>query len=87
MEVYNQPEQPNYISPKKWALYVFVAGLPFIGIIMLLVWAFGGDLNHTRRNWAKGMLLLYVILIILSIIFFVFLGGVALLSGIGSQNY
>ncbi|WBL24617.1 hypothetical protein [Zunongwangia sp. HGR-M22] len=85
MEVYNQPKQSNYISPKKWALYIFVAGVPFIGIVMLLVWAFGADLNHTRSNWAKGMLLLYAIFIILAIIFFVFLGGMAILAGAGSQ--
>jgi len=87
MENYNQPEQSNLISPQKWALYVFVAGLPFIGIIMLLVWAFGSDPNYTRRNWAKGMLLLYVIMIILSIIFFVFLGGMAFFTSLASQNY
>ncbi|MCL6217897.1 hypothetical protein [Zunongwangia pacifica] len=87
MENYNQPEQSNLISPQKWALYVFVAGLPFIGIIMLLVWAFGSDPNYTRRNWAKGMLLLYVIMIVLSIIFFVFLGGMAFFTSLASQNY
>ena len=87
MEVYNQPEQPNLITPQTWALYIFVAGIPFIGIIMLLVWAFGSDLNYTRRNWAKGMLLLYVIMIVLFIVFFVFLGGMAFLTGIASQNY
>ncbi|ADF53238.1 MAG: hypothetical protein CMP12_08445 [Zunongwangia sp.] len=87
MEVYHQNEQPNLITPQKWALYIFVAGLPFIGIIMLLVWAFGSDPNYTRKNWAKGMLLLYVILFILSIIFFVFLGGMAFLTSFASQNY
>lgn len=46
---FNQEAQPG-ITPWKWALYVFVAGLPLVGLIMLLVWAFGSDPNVIRRN-------------------------------------
>ena len=49
-----QPVQPapSHITPGKWALYIFVAGLPLIGLIMLLVWGFSSDTNTTRQNWA-----------------------------------
>lgn len=51
------------ISYVQWALYVFLAGIPFIGFILLLVWAFGSENNIHLRAWAKGMLLLYVVFI------------------------
>lgn len=76
--------QTTSITPGKWALYIFVAGLPLIGLIMLLVWGFGNDGNITRKNWAKGMLLLYVIGIVLSILFFSLFGLAAL--GLGSME-
>ncbi|GGZ59366.1 hypothetical protein [Mesonia mobilis] len=78
-----QPVQPapSHITPGKWALYIFVAGLPLIGLIMLLVWAFSSDTNTTRQNWAKGMLLLYVIVIALAILMSIFFGGLAAMFG------
>jgi len=77
--------QPSTISPGKWALYIFISGIPLVGFIMLLVWAFGNDNNITRQNWAKGMLLIMLIVIILYVLFFVLLGGAALLGGLGSE--
>lgn len=48
------------ISLWNWVLYIFVSGIPLIGFIMLLVWAFGEGNLH-RKTWAKAMLLLFVI--------------------------
>ena len=76
--------QTSSITPGKWALYIFVSSLPLIGLIMLLVWGFGNDGNTIRKNWAKGMLLLYVIGIILSILFFSLFGLAAF--GLGSME-
>ncbi|MCH4823607.1 hypothetical protein ML462_10540 [Gramella lutea] len=67
-------------SPAKWALYIFISGIPLVGIIMLLVWGFGSDNNISRKNWAKGMLLIYLLIIIFYIIFMFFLGGAAILN-------
>lgn len=75
------------ITPKKWALYGFVASIPLIGLIMLLVWGFGNDGNETRKNWAQGMLLLYLLLIIINILFFFVIGGTALLGSLGSSEF
>ncbi|WP_417885616.1 hypothetical protein [Zunongwangia sp.] len=65
----------NQISPKKWCLYIFVSGLPIIGLILLLVWAFSDDNNPNRKNWAQGMLLVYLIGIVLSFFFFILFGA------------
>jgi len=66
--------QQTPLNFKQWALYIFLAGLPLIGIILLFVWAFGNDANIQRREWAKGMLLIALIGLILAILFFVIFG-------------
>jgi hypothetical protein len=69
----------NEMSPGQWALTLFLTNLPMIGIVLLIVWAVGNDDNVTRRNFAKGALILYAIIISLAIMFFIF-GGLAILG-------
>ena len=52
--------------------------IPLVGIIMLFVWSFGGSVNLNKKNFARAMLILSAIGLILSIIF-----GAALMSVIG----
>jgi len=47
---------------------MIVSGIPFIGFIMLLVWAFGSQTNPNKKNWARAILILMLIGIVLSII-------------------
>ena len=67
------------MSPSDWVLTLFLAGLPMVGFILLIVWAVGDDSNITRKNFAKGSLILYAIVLSLTIVFFIF-GGLALLG-------
>lgn len=59
------------LSPGQYALYIFLAGLPLVGIILLLVWAFSSGGNIHQKNWAKGMLLIMVIVYALIILLFI----------------
>jgi len=72
-----QGQMPNYSQPVypmntgmnqsaemttgQWALTIFLSGLGIIGIILLFVWAFGSDTQPNKRNYARGMLILYAI--------------------------
>lgn len=67
------------MSPSDWVLTLFLASLPMVGFILLIVWAVGDDSNVTRKNFAKGSLILYAIILSLTIVFFIF-GGLALLG-------
>ena len=69
----------NEMSPGQWALTLFLASLPMIGFILLIVWAVGDDSNLSRKNFAKGSLILYVIFLSFGILFLIF-GGLALLG-------
>ncbi|MGB5323002.1 hypothetical protein [Lutimonas sp.] len=68
------------LDPKEWALTIFISSLPLIGIIMLLVWAFGDGSNIHKKNWAKGTLILWVIGFIIAFAFLFFFGGIAIMS-------
>lgn len=52
--------------------------VPILSIILLFAWSFGGSVNLNKKNFARAMLILGAIGIILSIIF-----GAALTSIIG----
>lgn len=67
-------QQP--LNFKEWALNIFLASLPIIGIILLLVWAFSDSGNIHRRAWAKGMLLIALIGLIFTFLMFLLFGGV-----------
>jgi len=47
----------NEIKPVDWAITLFVASLPLIGLVLLFVWAFGDNSNPIKQNFAKGYLL------------------------------
>lgn len=68
---------------KQYALYIFLASIPFIGFILLLVWAFGAEGNIHRKEWAKGMLLIMVIFLGIGIVLSVL--GAGMLAGF--SNY
>ena len=61
----NQPVEKKGVG--SWILTYIVVGMPIIGFIMLLVWAFGDGTKSdpTFRSWAKSQLLLGVLGVIL----------------------
>jgi uncharacterized membrane protein len=66
---------------KEWVIAIIVSCIPLVGLIMLFVWAFGGsDINENKRNWAKSMLLIELICIILIVLLYAFLVGFALIE-------
>ncbi len=66
--VNNGMNQSAEMTTGQWALTIFLSGLGFIGIILLFVWAFGSDTPPNKRNYSRGMLILYAISIGLAIL-------------------
>ncbi|NLW10643.1 MAG: zinc ribbon domain-containing protein [Clostridiaceae bacterium] len=60
--------------------------IPVVGFILLLVWAFSGDTNINKKNWARAMLIIMLIGIVLAIIFSVAFAGL-IASLMGSMSY
>jgi hypothetical protein len=65
----------NRVSVTDWLISIFVASIPLIGMIMLFIWAFSNEVPETKANWAKAMLLLALIFIMLGVIFTVIFGS------------
>lgn len=69
-------------SAKQWALYMLLLAIPVVNIIMLIVWAVDKDpKNVVRSNFAKGSLIIMVIMIILAIIMTIISSGLMLILG------
>lgn len=82
METFNGNDK--VMSYKEWALTIFLASLPIIGFILVLVWAFDSSTNIHKKNWAKGNLLIMVLVLIFTMLFLFAFGGLALLAGLAS---
>ena len=87
MENENELQQQGtpVVKLGEWMLTYLLAAIPLVGVVMLLIWAFGGNTNPNKANWAKASLIWAVIGIVLyGIIMVVF--GAALLAGMGGMR-
>ena len=63
---YNQfPERPDE-SVGSWMLTLFVCGIPVIGVIYLLVLAFGSSAAPSKRNFARAALIWALIALVVT---------------------
>lgn len=62
------PEEYKPVSVGKYIGYSILFSIPLVGFIMLLVTAFSGGTNKSLKNYARAMLVMYVIAIVLVII-------------------
>ena len=61
------------VSMGDWIVAYIITGIPIVGIVMLFVWAFGSDTKPSKKNWARALLIIaaigIVIYIILAVVF------------------
>lgn len=84
---YNHNQKP--MSVKDWLITLLIMAIPIVGIVMLFVYAFGGNENVNRQNWAKAQLIFAAIIIGLVILFSIIFGSIfaaAMASG-AADNY
>ena len=59
-----------------WMITILLTFIPLVGFIMLIVWAAGGSpTKPSRKNWAIAQLIWAAILIGITILFSVIIGG------------
>ncbi len=61
----NQKREMQAVSIGDWVLTLFIASLPLIGFIMLLVWALSDSTHPSKANFAKASLIWMVIGIVI----------------------
>lgn len=64
-------QNTQVMSVKDWLITYLITAIPFVGFIMLFVWAFSSGENVNKSNWAKATLLWMVIVFILVFILWV----------------
>ena len=88
-------EQQNYIPPQRqfksltvgdWLITFLIQAIPVVGFIMLFVWAFGGDTHPSKKTWAQATLIFMAIVVVLTIIVFILIGGF-IMSMFQGMNY
>ncbi|UCS95278.1 hypothetical protein KZP23_09830 [Echinicola marina] len=70
MQQYNYHQRPQIpVSTGDWIITLIISGIPFLGFIMLLVWAFDKSTPISKANYAKAALILWAIGIAFVILF------------------
>lgn len=64
----------NQMKVSDWLIIYLITSIPFVNIVMLLIWAFGQSDNSTRSNWAKANLILLAVIIGLYLFFLLIFG-------------
>ena len=66
---YNEYSEYTDDSVGSWMLTLFVCGIPVIGVIYLLVLAFGSSASPSKRNFARAALIWTLIALVVTVIF------------------
>ncbi len=68
-----------------WFVTIFILGIPLVGLIFYLYWAFADGVNEAKRNFCRASLLWA--LIAFAAFFMIFMmGGIAALLGGAAQG-
>ncbi|MCQ5271474.1 hypothetical protein [Schaalia odontolytica] len=66
---YDQIPEYSDESVGSWMLTLFVCGIPIIGVIYLLVLAFGSGATPSKRNFARAALIWTLIALAVTVVF------------------
>ena len=69
-------------SQGHWVLDVFLSCIPFIGLLLLIIWSVTDQPDISKQRWARATLLWMIIAVIAGSVIAVLFG--ALLAGIGA---
>lgn len=76
---YNPNAQSNLDAPLKVGDYIgmfLLMCVPIVRFIMILVWGFGSSSNTNKKNFARAVMILCVIMIAISIVLGILFGAV-----------
>jgi hypothetical protein len=76
-----QNETHSVMSVGDWLITLVLLSIPFVNLIMIIVWAVGSDTNKNKKNFALALLVLWGIVVLLFILLgasmFAILGSMA----------
>ncbi len=63
------PTSAEVVKTTDWLVTLLLASIPGVNLIMFFIWAFGGDTNPNKSNWAKAGLIWMAVVIGIYMIF------------------
>ena len=78
---YSQSSPPSVLSTWGFVGSLLLLSIPFVGFILMIVWASGGVYNLNRRNLARG----YLVLMGIGVGIYLIL--VAIIVAVGGSSY
>jgi len=82
----NSVSTDQTVSLGDWILTMILSGIPLVGLIMLFVWAFGGGAKASKQNYARAVLILAIICIILGVLSSILFAGIFTAIADNMQN-
>jgi hypothetical protein len=91
---YGEPYGPppgldqNVMSFKDWIITLLLSAIPCVNIILLIIWAVATTGNENRRNYARAMLIIMAVTMVLSFVLSFVAGGfLAMLGNVFNNSY
>ncbi len=81
MEEFEKRTQFPAVKTGEWIVTMLITMIPIVGFIMLFVWAFGGNANPSKANFAKAALIFTVIVFVLYVLIALMFGA-SMLAGL-----
>ena len=57
------------LSVFDWIVVFFLLGIPVLGLILLIYWSFGDNININKKNFSKAMLIIFILTFALAVVF------------------
>lgn len=67
-QYYPQPVMDPPLSVGQYIGMFLLMAIPIVNLVLVLVWAFGGSVNRNKKNYARAVLIVMLISIVLAII-------------------
>lgn len=64
----NPVNNDQTVSLGDWIVTMILSGIPIVGLIMILVWAFGEGAKPSKKNYARAVIIMAIIGIIIGIL-------------------
>ena len=59
----------SVVSIFEWIITFILMAIPIVNFVMIFVWAFGGSASASKANWAKAVIVFWIIGIVVAAVF------------------
>jgi len=59
----------------EWIVAMLLMMVPIVNIVLVFIWAFGSDVNPSKKSYFQAYLIMMAASFLLSIIFFILMGA------------